>query len=86
MEKKEKKEPFCPPISVQMLLRLMGIEERLILDPYHCKREVKKVIKGNIEKPSKKKVKVKELMDSIKDGRKKFKELMGVYEGKIKKL
>ena len=41
-------ESFMPPVSVQMLLRLMGIKENLILDPYYSKRELKNIIKGNI--------------------------------------
>ena len=55
-----------PPVSIQMLLRLMGVQENHVLDPYHSKKQLQNVVKGNIEKPSKKRVKVKELLDTIK--------------------
>ena len=55
-------------------------------DPLKCKEQVKRLVRGHMEKPSKRRVKVKELLDTIREGRKKFKELMSVYEGRIKKL
>ena len=36
-------------------------------------KEGLKLVKGNIEKPNKKKVKIRELLETIKEGRKKFK-------------
>ena len=40
-------------------------------DPLKCKEQVKRLVRGHMEKPSKRRVKVKELLDTIREGRKK---------------
>lgn len=59
-------EAFEPPSSIQMMLRLFGIEQNSINNPLKCKEQLKNLVKGNIEKPTKKKVKVKQLLDTIR--------------------
>lgn len=81
-----KLEIFQPPNSIQMMLRLFGVEQKSLQDPIKCKQEIRNLVKGTFQKPGKRKIKIKELLDTIRQGRKKFKQLMGVYEGRIKKL
>ena len=68
------------------MLRVYGLQDEKMVDAQKCKLELKKLVKGKIQKPTKKKVKIRELMDNIRDGRKKFKELMNIYNGRIEKL
>ena len=77
---------FEPPASIKVMLRLFGVEDQSMNDPSKCKQQVKNLVRGTMEKPTKRRVKVKQLLDTIREGRKKFKELMSVYEVKIKKL
>lgn len=71
---------------MKLMLRVYGVEEYKIKDAGECKAEVKKIAFGKLGKPSKKKMKIKELLDTVREGRKKFKELMNIYNGRISKL
>ena len=41
-----KLEIFEPPNSIQMMLRLFGVEEKNLHDPIKCKQEIKNLVKG----------------------------------------
>ena len=41
------------------MLRVYGIEEKKMKDPSKCKSELKKLVRGKLDKPTVKKVKIK---------------------------
>ena len=45
-----------------MMLRIYGVEEKKTRDASKCKSELKKLVKGKLDKPTQKKVKIKELL------------------------
>ena len=41
------------------MLRMFGVEETSLVDPVKCKQEIKNIVRGNFDKTSKKKIKLK---------------------------
>lgn len=49
-----------------MVLRVFGIEEDKVHDAKKCKLELKKLGTEKLDKPGKKKLKIRELLDTIR--------------------
>lgn len=52
-------EYFEPPSSIKVMLRLFGVEDESMSDPSKCKQQIKNLVRGTMEKPAKRRVKVK---------------------------